>query len=161
MFKRSKFFIIIFTLCGLLGVPALGLAQGATQVPTEATWPTTITEGNATATIYEPQPTSWPGRTTVNATAAMMITKAGAKPIVGTVDIAAATQTDFTGRWVTFSHIQVLGTHFPMLDTDQAARVQARITAIAAKLGGRRVPLDTLLLALNETPGGNQTGGDE
>ena len=151
MFKRSKFFVVIFTLCGLLGVPVLGLAQ-TTQVPPEATWPTTITEGNATATIYEPQPTSWPGRTTVNATAAMMITKAGAKPIVGTVDIAAATQTDFTGRWVTFSHIRVLGTHFPMLDTDQAARVQAKITAIAAKMGGRRVPLDTLLLALDETP---------
>lgn len=151
MSKHSKFFIVIFTLCGLLVAPALGLAQ-TTQVPPEATWPTTITEGNATATIYEPQPTSWPGRTTVNATAAMMITKAGAKPIVGTVDISAATQTDFSGRWVTFSHIQVLGTHFPMLDTDQAARVQAKITAIAAKMGGRRVPLDTLLLALNETP---------
>jgi hypothetical protein len=152
MFKSSNLAVVIFTLCGLLGVPALGVAQGTTQVPVEATWPTTITEGNVTATIYEPQPTSWPGRTTVNATAAMMITKAGVKPIVGTLDIAAATQTDFTGRWVTFSNIRVLATHFPMLDTDQAAKVQARITAIAAKLGGRRVPLDTLLLALDRAP---------
>src|ERR1700726_4026620 len=124
MFKNSNLAVVIFTLCGLLGGPALGVAQGTTQVPVEATWPTTITEGNATATIYEPQPTSWPGRTTVNATAAMMIAKAGVKPIVGTVDISAATQTDFTGRWVTFSHIRVLATHFPMLDTDQAAKVQ-------------------------------------
>jgi hypothetical protein len=148
---KSKLAIVFFTLFGLLGAPVAAVAQGTTQVPVEATWPTIITDGGATATIYEPQPTSWPGRTTVNATAAMMIDKAGSKPIVGTVDISAATQTDFTGRWVTFSDIQVLATHFPMLDTDQAARVQARITTIAAKLGGRRVPLDTLLLALDET----------
>ena len=31
-----------------------------------------------------------------------VIDKAGAKPIVGTVDISAATQTDFTGRWLMY-----------------------------------------------------------
>jgi hypothetical protein len=95
---KSKLAIVFFTLFGLLGAPIAAVAQGASQVPVEATWPTILTDGGATATIYEPQPTSWPGRTTVNATAAMMIDKAGAKPIVGTVDISAATQTDFTGR---------------------------------------------------------------
>ena len=39
-----------------------------------------------------------------------------------------------------------------MLDTDQAAQVQAKIVAIAATMGGKRIPLDTLLLALNQTP---------
>jgi hypothetical protein len=119
----------------------------------DATWPSTIKNGGATATIYEPQPTSWPNRTTLNATAAMAILKAGTTtPIVGTVDITAATQTDLAQRWVTITNIRVLGTHFPMLDTDQAIQVQARITAIAAKLGARRIPLDTLLLAMQHTP---------
>ncbi len=148
---RFKLAILLFGLFGLIGaVPAM--AQNATEIPPEATWPTTLTYHGATATIYEPQPTSWPNRTIVYATAAMTIHRPGARPIVGTVDIAATTQTDFSGRWVTFSKIRVLATHFPMLSTNQAARLQARITAIAAKLGGRRVPLDTLLLALNETP---------
>jgi hypothetical protein len=138
---------------GLLVIAAVwagGLHPGLAQ--TEASWPSTVTSNGATATIYEPQPTSWPGRTTVYATAAIMISKPGAKTIVGTMDISAATSTDLTQRWVTFSHIQVLATHFPMLDTGQAAKVQARIVSFAATMGGRRIPLDTLLLALNQTP---------
>ena len=138
---------------GLLVIAAVwagGLHPGVAQ--TEASWPSTLTSNGATATIYEPQPTSWPGRTTVYATAAIMISKPGAKTIVGTMDISAATSTDLTQRWVTFSHIQVLATHFPMLDTGQAAKVQARIVSFAATMGGRRIPLDTLLLALNQTP---------
>ncbi len=128
------------------GAPLGALAQ------TEVSWPVVVHADGATATVYEPQPTSWPGRTTVYATAAMMIAKPGAKTIVGTVDISAATSADLTQRWVTFSKIKVLATHFPMLDTNRAAQVQARIVSVAAGMGGKRMPLDTLLLALNETP---------
>jgi hypothetical protein len=141
-----------FFLCLVFAVSFFAGAAPGALAQEEASWPTVLKSGDATATIYEPQPTSWPDRTKVYATAAMIIAKPGRANLVGTVDISAATSTDLTGRWVTFSHIEVLATHFPMLDTDQAAKVQAKIVAIAAKMGGRRIPLDTLLLALNETP---------
>ncbi len=141
--------VIASVFCTLL--MCLGGAAAAKAQP-EASWPNVIHTGGATVTIYEPQPTSWPDRTTVYATAAMMIGKPDVKTIVGTVDISAATTTDFTTRSVTFSNIHVLATHFPMLDTTQAAQLQTKITALAAKMGGRWIPLDTLLLALNETP---------
>jgi hypothetical protein len=118
----------------------------------EASWPTIVKENGATATIYEPQPTSWPDRTRLYATAAVIIAKPGQPNIAGTVDIVADTSTDLAGRWVTVSHINVLATHFPMLDTDQAAKLQARITAYTANISGRNIPLDTLLLALNQAP---------
>jgi hypothetical protein len=141
---------MILNVC-LIVMACFGFAASA-SAQEEASWPNVINTNGATVTIYEPQPTSWPDRTTVYATAAMMISKPGAKTIVGTVDISAATTTDFTTRSVTFSKIQVLATHFPMLDTTQAAQMQAKITALAANMGGRWIPLDTLLLALNETP---------
>jgi hypothetical protein len=139
-------FLLLVVASFCCGVAPPALAQ------VEATWPTVITTDGATATIYEPQPTSWPGRTKIYATAAIIINKPGKPDLVGTVDVSATTSTDFSGRWVTFSDVSVLGTHFPMLDTDQAAKLQTKIVAVVAKMGGRRMPLDTVLLALNETP---------
>jgi hypothetical protein len=136
----------------LLGAMCLPAAAATTDVP-QASWPSTITDGNVTATVYEPQPTSWPDRTTLNATAAVILKKAGSStPVVGTIDLSAATSTDFEGRWVTITNIRILGTHFPMLNTNQAAQLQANITAVAAKLTARKIPLDTLLLALKSAP---------
>lgn len=141
-----------FMLC-LVFVTALWCgATPAAHAQAEASWPTVVKQNDATATIYEPQPTSWPGRTTVYATAAMIITKPGKPNLVGTVDVSAQTSTDLTGRWVNFSHVDVLATHFPMLDTDQAAKLQGKIVAFAAHITAKKIPLDTLLLALSQAP---------
>jgi hypothetical protein len=125
---------------------------GFAAAQVEAVWPTVLNADGATVTIYEPQPSAWPDRTKVIATVAVMISRPGVKDIVGTVDFSAATSTDVTARRVTFSDVQVQATHFPMLDTDQAAKVQGQIASLAANMGGRWIPLDTLLLALNQTP---------
>jgi hypothetical protein len=140
----------IFVAVSLLLAAAPAFAQSA-ATPPQASWPSVVKQGNVTATIYEPQPHAWPGETSVQATAAVIIQKPGKPPLVGTIDITASTQTDLSARWVTFSNVQVLDTHFPALNTEQATALQARLKAFAATLGPKRIPLDTLLLALQQT----------
>lgn len=147
---RSSFRNILFTVGLLFGaVPAI--AQAAATLPPEASWPSVVKQGGVTATIYEPQPHAWPSETTLQATAAVILQKPGAPPVVGTIDITANTQTDLTSRWVTFSDVRVLDTHFPALNTDQATALEGKIQAYAATLGPKRIPLDTILLALQQT----------
>ena len=127
-------------------------APAAAAGPASA-WPHTITQDGATATIYQPQPTSWPGETTLHATAAVALQRPGtAAPVLGTVDISAATRADLARRLVTLSDIQVTATHFPSLDGEQAGEVDARIKQAASRLEAREVPLDNLLLALRDAP---------
>jgi hypothetical protein len=130
---------------------APAFAQSASSLPPEASWPSVVKQGDVTATIYEPQPHAWPGETSVQATAAVIIQKPGKPPLVGTVDITANTQTDLNTRWVIFSDVTIQDTHFPALNTDQANAVEAKLKAYVATLGPKRIPLDTLLLALQQS----------
>ena len=150
MQSGSGFRNILFAFSLLFGAVPASAQNAATPAP-EASWPTVVKQGDVTATIYEPQPHAWPGETSVQATAAIIIQKPGKPPLVGTIDITANTQTDLSTRWVTFSNVQVLDTHFPALNTDQASRLEGKLKAFAAGLGPKRIPLDTLLLALQQT----------
>lgn len=133
--------------------PSVQAAPPAQEVAPEATWPHTIRAGDASATVYQPQPTAWPDHTTLTARAVVAIQPAGqTTPILGTIEIEAATRTDLDRRTVSVSDIKVLSTHFPSLDTEQAARADAHIKAVAAGLEAKQVPLDTLLLALRDAP---------
>lgn len=124
----------------------------AQQQPLAQTWPRTIASDNGSAAIYQPQVISWPDQKTLNARVAIAITRTGEQqPILGTIDLSLATQTDRITRSVALSDPQVTGTRFPTLDTTQAQQVEARIRAgIAQQLRVTSVPLDTILLSLKD-----------
>jgi len=77
--------------------PAPQAQQAA--APRAAAWPHTLNENGATVEVYQPQAISWPDHGTLNARAAMSITRPGSKtPILGTVEVAFATKTDMATR---------------------------------------------------------------
>src|SRR5690349_6215346 len=88
-----------------LGLPRPLFGQApAGPAATEASWPHTVSGPGGSATIYQPQIISWPGQTTLNARAAVSITRQGDKrPILGTVEVTAQTSADFATRTVTLS----------------------------------------------------------
>ncbi len=126
-------------------------ASGSDAEPVDASWPHSMTVNGASVTIYEPQAIAWPDHQTISARTAVAITPAGSdKPILGTVEVRGATQTDFDTRTVTVSDLSLQSSNFPTLTTDQAARLEDRIKAALADMGPKRVPLDTVLLSLKE-----------
>ena len=120
--------------------------------PVDQSWPHSMTVNGASVTIYEPQAIAWPDHQTLSFRTAVAITPAGAaKPILGTVEVKGATETDFDTRTVTISDLSLQASNFPMLTTEQAARLEDRIKAALADMGPKRVPLDTVLLSLKDS----------
>ena len=114
----------------------------------DAVWPHTIEAGGARVTVYEPQALSWPDRAKLTARAAVSVSPAQGAPFLGTVEVAGDTSVDPASRQVTISHLKLLATHFPTLDTRRAAFVDSRIGDAVAGLADKRLPLDTVLLSL-------------
>lgn len=128
--------------------PALAQAPSSTQA-----WPHTIARDGTSVTIYQPQAVDWPERKTLTARAAVAITPQGqSKPLLGTVEISLRTSTDEAAGVVAFSDPKLLATHFPSLDTRQAATLEAKIAAALPAMQTRQVPLSAILLSLNQTP---------
>jgi hypothetical protein len=116
-------------------------------------WPHTVTLQGATVTVYQPQAISWPDEKRLTARAALAIQRPGDKdPIVGTIEVAFDTQVDAATRTVSLSAPQLLGTHFPALDTAQATQLQDRIAAMLPTIATRPVPLAAVLGSLKQTP---------
>jgi hypothetical protein len=131
---------------------APGAAAPATAAPGEASWPHTVSGPGGSATVYQPQVVSWPGQTTLDARAAVSITRQGSsRPVLGTVEVTARTVADFATRTVTLSDLRLVSSHFPALDTAEAARLEGRIRAAMPDLAFKRVPLDTVLLSLRDS----------
>ncbi|GAN77885.1 hypothetical protein [Acidisphaera rubrifaciens] len=132
--------------------PAASRAAAPAETATPA-WPHTITENGAAVTIYQPQAVSWPDRATLTARAAVAVTPAGEKtPILGTIDVTLATQTDAQTGLVQLSDPRLISSRFPSLDTQKAAQLEARLRAALARMQVRAVPLATILLSLQQTP---------
>jgi hypothetical protein len=129
----------------------LSLAASAQDV---LQWPHTIAGPNgSSAVVYQPQPTSWPEHQSLTARAAIAITPQGAKsPILGTLDLAFATRTDPDTRTVILTEPRLIQSHFPSVDTERAARIEAKIKEVLATLPEKRVPLDSILLGLEAPP---------
>ncbi len=130
------------------------LAQGAPPGATPmAAWPHSLTVNGAAVTIYEPQAIDWPNRATLRARAAVSITPAGAtNAILGTIEVSGTTQVDTTNDVVYFSQPTLLSSSFPSLDTSRAYQLQTRIAAFLANMPVKIIPLNTVLLSLNEKP---------
>src|SRR3954468_13516596 len=134
----------------MAAAPRRGLTQAAAGV--NASWPHTVTGQGGAAVVYQPQVIDWPGQTLLHARAAVSVTRQGtAQPILGTVEVSAATTTDFGTRTVTLTDLRLVTSHFPALDTTAAARLEARLRAGLADLTAKQVPLDTILLSLRDT----------
>jgi hypothetical protein len=128
--------------------PAKSAASAAVSM---STWPHTVFVDGGSAVIYQPQVISWPERRTLNTRVAMAVTPDGTKtPILGTMDVAFASVTEFATRSVLLTNPQLQATRFPAADTDQAARFEAKIRSALAALPPKHVPLDTLLLSLRD-----------
>jgi hypothetical protein len=135
-----------FLVAATIGVIGEGHAQNAA-----GTWPHTITMPNATVVVYQPQAIAWPNHEKLTARAALAITRQGEKtPIVGTVEISIATRVDAATGDVKLSDLQLLATHFPSLDTAQAAQLEERIKAALPGIETNHIPLNAVLLSLKE-----------
>lgn len=129
-------------------VPTEGLAAQAA-----AAWPHTLTRDDAVITVYEPQAISWPERKILTARAAVAIAKAGgAKPLLGTIEFTVATRVDEQAGVVSLSNLTLLSTHFPSLDTQQAAALETKVRAALPQIEPKPVPLASVLLSLKILP---------
>jgi len=141
------------TVIVLIVLTALGVAPAVAQPATPPMWPHSITADGASVTVYQPQAISWPDQKTLTARMAIAITRAGAKaPILGTIEVSLATNTDTASRIVTLSDPSLVASHFPSLNTDQASALEQKIRGALSNMQIRQVPLDSLLLSLKQLP---------
>jgi hypothetical protein len=127
--------------------------QGSAQTVPAPLWPHTVTVQGATVTVYQPQAISWPDEKRLTARAALAIEKPGStQPIVGTVEVAFDTQVDTATRTVSLSAPQLLETHFPALDTQQATQLQTRLAEALPDIATRQLPLAAVLGSLKQPP---------
>jgi len=128
-------------------------AQTKATLAAWSSWPHTIDYNGASVVVYQPQAISWPDQTLLSARTALAITRKGEKqPIVGTIEFAGDTTTDFTTRMVTVYHLRLLSSHFPSLDTNAANQLEEKIRAALPAMGAKSVPLDNVLLSLKDKP---------
>lgn len=107
----------------------------------------------AQVTVYEPQAISWPQRKTLTARAALAIKPAGAKaPVLGTIDLELQKTTDAATGVVHLSDPRLIASHFPSLDTQQAAAMDGKIRAALSNIQMPSVPLPAVLLSLKKEP---------
>jgi hypothetical protein len=127
--------------------------QGTAQTVPASLWPHTVTAQGATVTVYQPQAISWPDQKRLTARAALAIVRQGStQPIVGTIEVAFDTQVDTANRTVSLSAPQLLATHFPALDTQQATQLQTRLAEALPEIATRQIPLAAVLGSLKQTP---------
>jgi hypothetical protein len=126
---------------------------GSLAAQAAAAWPHTLSHDGASVTVYQPQAISWTDRRTLIARAAIAITPQGHdKPILGTIEISLATSTDEAAGVVHLSDPKLLQTHFPALDTQQAAALEVKIRAALPEMQTHQVPLSAVLLSLKQSP---------
>lgn len=120
----------------------------------EDRWPHTISDERGKATIYQPQVISWPDRRTLNTRIAIDLTPARTnKTSFGTIEVAFATDSDLAMRMVTLTSPRLTSSRFPGASPEQAQRFEQAFAGSLATIGPKRVPLDTVLLSLNEEAG--------
>ena len=125
----------------------------AAQAAAAASWPHTIQHEGSTVTVYQPQAIEWPERKRLRARAALSITRPNQpKPLMGTIELTLATTVDDATGVVRLSDPQLLSSHFPALDTQQAAALEAKIRAALPQMQIREVPLTSVLLSLKQLP---------
>ncbi|MEO8303212.1 MAG: hypothetical protein ABI724_03760 [Betaproteobacteria bacterium] len=127
-------------------------AAQATMQPAAERWPRTMTNDTGSAVVYQPQVIAWPERQRLETRIAVGLTPKGAKaPVLGTIDVSFATETDLATRSVVLADPKLTSSRFPAADTAQAARFEQSIKDALAAMQTRRYPLDTILLSLPQS----------
>ena len=158
MARRSALCAALVFLVFLSAQPALGQAARtpealAAQSAAAASWPHTIQHEGTSVTVYQPQAIEWPDRKRLKARAALSITgPKHPKPIMGTIELTLATTVDDAIGIVKLSDPQLISSHFPALDTQEAAALDAKIRAALPQMQTHQVALATVLLSLKQLP---------
>jgi hypothetical protein len=147
--KPSLLFIAAFSISICLsGMNAAARAGGPAP---DAAWPHAMTVNGASVVVYQPQAIDWPRHETLTTREAIAITPPGAKSaVLGTTEISFSTQTDAATGNVLLSNPQLLASHFPTLDTDQAARFEQQIKTALPGIHARPVALQSVILSLKQ-----------
>jgi hypothetical protein len=132
-----------------IAVAAALPGRAGAAAPPPAEWPHTTPIEGGSITVYQPQATAWPNQQTLTARAAVEVDLKGKPAIFGTVEVRGETRVDQQAGIVTFSAPQLVGSHFPSLDTGPAEQLAGALRAALAKMPPRRIPLDTILLSLH------------
>jgi hypothetical protein len=138
----------------VLGVALLAIARpvhGQIAPPSPA-WPHTLTINGSNVVVYQPQAIDWTDHGILSTREAIAITPPGqTTPILGTTEIAFATQTDAATGNVILSDPQLKASHFPALDTARAAQLEQQIKAALPDIHPQPVALQSVLLSLKDT----------
>lgn len=154
------------SVAALLAAALLAGPPGASAVPATpqpaaarppavaaAAWPHTTRHDGVEITVYQPQAVAWPDHRTLTARAAVAVAVTGQKaPTLGSVEITLATATDESAGVVHLSDPKLVSTHFPALDTNQAATLDRKLRVALADMRAREVPLASVLLSLDQSP---------
>jgi hypothetical protein len=144
---------IVAALTLLTHVAARGQTPSA-----DSAWPHSLTINGANVVIYQPQAIEWPDHKVLSTREAIAITRPGEKvPVLGTTEITFSTQTDAATNDVLLSDPQLKASHFPALDTEQAARIEQQIKAALPDIHPRPVALQSVLLSLKDQVQPNNT----
>jgi hypothetical protein len=154
--RRRALSTLVVCVSGLLTLPMpASLAAPPTAVPEtapEGAWPHTLTVNGTSVVVYQPQAIEWTNHQTLTTREAIAISKPGEKtPILGTTEISFATQTDAATDDVLLSDPKLLASHFPALDTEQAAALEEKIKDALPNIHPSPVALNSVLLSLKQT----------
>jgi hypothetical protein len=146
-----RFTLSVVLIVDLATRPPLWAAPVPVQSAADQMWPRTLTKDGASVTVHEPQAIAWPDRQRLTARAAVEITPKGQDtPLLGTIELSVATRLD--GGVVNLSDAQLISTHFPALDTQRAAALEAKLRAALPQIDLRPEPLAAVLLSLDQAP---------
>ncbi len=128
---------------------ALVMVLSASARGQEPRWPRELTQQDgSTVTIYQPQVDEWQGYGKLKGRAAVTIQVPGQdQPIIGSVELAADTDTDHESRVVMVNNVRIVRAHFPG-ENEARAQVFTRAVGAAFPSKGLEVPLDRILANL-------------
>jgi hypothetical protein len=147
--KPALLFVVAVSACFCLsGMNGAAQAQGSSS---DLAWPHAMTVNGASVVVYQPQAIDWPNHETLTTREAIAITPPGKKtPMLGTTEISFSTRTDAATGNVLLFNPQLLSSHFPALDTDQAARIEQQIKSALPDIHARPVALQSVILSLKQ-----------
>src|SRR6185312_13024377 len=99
------------------------LIFGATCVAQDPGWPRQKTNAGGKLVYYQPQVDSWENYRDLKFRMAFSLTPKGGKQTIGVLSIQGKTDVNVDARTVLLSNLVVTDTHFPALDSTQAAEM--------------------------------------
>jgi hypothetical protein len=139
---------VVAAICGFSGI---GLPGDAGAAAPAAAWPHALTAEGVGVVVYQPQAIDWSDHEKLTTREAIAITPAGDKTaMLGTIVTSFSTRTDAATGDVILSNPALVSSHFPALDTAQAARIDGQIAQALPKIEPKPVPLPSVLLSLQQ-----------